>query len=213
MYSSLYRYIFIHIPKCGGTSVEHALSRHSSESTGEKWARNHKAWRNKLLFELIDKHPDYYMFTFTRDPVDRCISAYNHFAGKHRCSLSQFLDGVDRFLSHSPEKIFRLIGDNKTIQTHIQLPKEWENCKLTQLIGYHILPQSYFIVSDNIKCFDISTINDKLIEISKELGMPRVCVKKSNPHIIDPTDRVCVDDVEKCKDRIRSLYSSDSMFT
>lgn len=213
MYSRQYNYIFIHIPKCGGTNVESALKKYACPSTGEKWARTHKAWRNKLLFDLIEKYPDFYMFTFTRDPMDRCVSAYNHFAGQSRCSMNQFLDGIERFLNQSPEEVFRHVGGNKTVQKTISVPPEWKNCKLPQLIGYHILPQSYFIVNEKIKCFNISTINSKLLEIATDLGIPDINIKKTNPYIVSSNERVHSHEVEKCRDRVYSLYSADRAFT
>lgn len=64
-----YKYIFVHIPKTGGTSVLQALNAPSR--------RNHASWEiyreaNKFYFK------DFFKFTVVRHPVSRIYSSYNY---------------------------------------------------------------------------------------------------------------------------------------
>lgn len=61
-----YKMIFIHIPKCGGISIENALF--------QKKIGHSKIW----IYKAFDKKKfkQYYKFTFVRNPWDRLVSAF-----------------------------------------------------------------------------------------------------------------------------------------
>ena len=74
------KFIFLHIPKCGGTSVE---------STFGAWSNNHSEnyfylgnnRQHCLLNEILDEHPEcsnYFKFAFIRNPFSRIVSEYNY---------------------------------------------------------------------------------------------------------------------------------------
>jgi hypothetical protein len=81
-------FIFLHNPKCAGTTVRTALSRF--DTTGnffwgfDQW-RGHKIDKAHLpLFVTRSKYPDYFslfgqtfVFMFVRNPYQRAISAFN----------------------------------------------------------------------------------------------------------------------------------------
>jgi len=60
--------IFIHIPKCAGSSVNQQLKLKSVGFSGHSPASYHS--------EFLDK---YFSFTFVRNPYDRIVSAYKYF--------------------------------------------------------------------------------------------------------------------------------------
>ena len=84
-------FVFVHIPKCGGSSIRHAI-RLSAEKSGVKseqildgWFQptvdqikgkrvvsSHITWSEYLEAEFVDA----VTFTMLRDPVDRAISLY-----------------------------------------------------------------------------------------------------------------------------------------
>ena len=59
------KFIFIHIPKCGGNSIKIAL--------GLKWTDHCKISQKRYF-----NHMDYFKFTFVRNPWDRFLSAYSY---------------------------------------------------------------------------------------------------------------------------------------
>ena len=67
------RCIFIHIPKCAGTSVL------SSLSDGGVFYRDHATW---LDYKLANpkRYQAYYKFAFVRNPWDRLVSTYHYLA-------------------------------------------------------------------------------------------------------------------------------------
>lgn len=72
--------IFIHIPKCAGTSLSHSLF--------DGWAPGHQTLRF-----YSDVFPDFYRgafkFSFVRDPLDRAFSAYRYLLGNTHTERDQ----------------------------------------------------------------------------------------------------------------------------
>lgn len=64
--------IFIHIPKCGGTSVERFLQDFGF-SCESHWHKTHSS------FLINKKYKDYYTFSFVRNPFDKIVSEYKWF--------------------------------------------------------------------------------------------------------------------------------------
>ena len=78
MLSHKYKCIFIHIPKCGGGTVERYFAK-----LGIPGAARYSCWpigalRVGNLAKAINLYPDYFTFTFVRNPFDRFISYYFH---------------------------------------------------------------------------------------------------------------------------------------
>lgn len=79
------KFIFLHIPKCGGTSVERFFNLQRSECVfgvkeqGNKLLTLHHLTGPELLrFGLVESESvrDYFKFTIIRDPFDRMASDY-----------------------------------------------------------------------------------------------------------------------------------------
>ena len=83
MISHKHKFIFVHIPKTGGTSIESLFIRnaHIKDVPGK-----HHMVRN-LDGELLKK---YFAFTFVRNPWDRMVSYYKF---RIKRSLSMFNHG------------------------------------------------------------------------------------------------------------------------
>jgi len=82
MLNAKYKYIFIHVPKCGGTSIETLLGSNCEMIEG--WDQNNKLWiqhctilQLKQIYKI--KVDEYFTFTFIRNPWDRAVSDYMHF--------------------------------------------------------------------------------------------------------------------------------------
>ena len=95
------KFIYLHIPKCGGSSLHHTLAHRfgnnytrlkATERGRGGWnvnAFNEYVKRYKkdkfgghIRYEIIKDRTDYNLFTFIRHPVERMISHYYYFS-KH----------------------------------------------------------------------------------------------------------------------------------
>ena len=141
MISHSKKFIFVHVPKCAGTSMERFLFKYAGKSEGCKWAKRTRNWRNKKLFGNLEKYNDYYSFCFTRNPFDRFISAWKMFCPK--MNLVDFLYKTECLLNSCPESVYEKIAKNNTESTKIRKLLNYK-FKDHGNIGYHLLPQTYF---------------------------------------------------------------------
>jgi len=85
MISYHYKYVFIHITKTGGSSIEKALVDDSQIFRSNKWRYegkvfnaplNHLTWKQILRSQALNKYQQsrFHKFTFVRNPWDRVIS-------------------------------------------------------------------------------------------------------------------------------------------
>jgi hypothetical protein len=85
------KFIFVHIPKCAGTSVHHVLSRCSSDYVlvgaaslserirfGEAWLHHATGIRIRRALSA-EQWNTYFKFTIVRNPWDRLVSLYHYF--------------------------------------------------------------------------------------------------------------------------------------
>ena len=107
MISNKYKYIFLHTPKCGGSSIEKVLLQNETNLTDEAfagvfWADNlseeikkeffigkvnetqthasHHYTADMLKSEFPNKFKDYFKFTFVRNPWDKAVSEWRYFS-------------------------------------------------------------------------------------------------------------------------------------
>ena len=71
MVSHKHKCIFIQIPKCAGTTVEVYLRSHAKSQKQTKMRE-----RSEELARAINLYPEYFTFTFVRNPFDRFVSYY-----------------------------------------------------------------------------------------------------------------------------------------
>ena len=74
MINHQYKFLFIHIPRTGGTSIESQFNCKENKEKNKHWTLSY--WRKTLDRETFD---DYLKFAFVRNPWDLMIS-------KHKCS-------------------------------------------------------------------------------------------------------------------------------
>lgn len=112
--------VFIHIPKCAGTSINRMFDMKPYGFSGHAPIKYHE--------DLLDK--GYRAFTIVRNPYDRAVSLYHYF--------SQMKEG-DRWYGKNIDiaKACRdigfddFVGEMRDFQTH-------------EYSGIHFYPQSYF---------------------------------------------------------------------
>jgi hypothetical protein len=112
--------VFIHVPKAGGTSVNHALF--GGIGQGHPSAPFYRRLLGKALFE------EFFKFTFVRNPFERLVSAYEYLkrGGK---------SAGDREFSE------RVLSRYKSFDTFVQ---EWLTPETAMRLN-HFRPQSSFL--------------------------------------------------------------------
>ena len=73
MISDSYKMIFVHNPKCAGTSVKNKLLSGSDDFTDHNWHYSISELRSKANPSI-----EYFTFGFYRDPLDRLVSAFTY---------------------------------------------------------------------------------------------------------------------------------------
>jgi hypothetical protein len=88
MISHKHKALFFHMPKCGGTSIEHVLgSCGFQKSPREAFYQNQHSVSlfDQAKKEYADHIDDYYKFCFVRNPWDRMVSVWK----KHALPFSE----------------------------------------------------------------------------------------------------------------------------
>jgi|SRR5687767_929551 len=163
MISHKYKCIFIHIPKCGGTSIENLIWP-EPRSEGDLWMgfkdKYHNAYQTGGLQHLFARHvreifgkeifDDYFKFTIVRNPWEKAISQY--FYMRQRPDLREFI-GMHE--NDSFKKYLELIQTKRHVQ--------WE-------------PQYKFIYDEKEKLMvdyvgRLETINEDVVYILNKIGV------------------------------------------
>lgn len=169
MISHKHKCIFIHIPKCAGSSIENAFGIDVNNNKLDR--ENVFGWddKNKLYLqhatpqELIDfniisrEHwSEYYKFIIVRNSWDKAMSDYFWFKETKR-----FTGAFDDYIN-AKNDFLRFMNKGE------------ENYR-----GDHLTPQLDYMYLDNqlinynrIIYFDKSTLDDKLIDLAKDVKLP-----------------------------------------
>lgn len=187
MISHKHKFIYSHIPKCAGTSIESALANFSSKPKyGTQEGKKKKWLRNKLLFEKYNKYPTYFKFSFCRNPWDRMVSCFHFFQQfpnefiriPEEETFENFILNAKYFLlqQSKPQEFFKQVPKNFVVFEK----KTKTNFAYNQLISYHLLPQSYFISKkfDFIGRFE--SLNKDFERVLKYLDLPPIKLNKES---------------------------------
>lgn len=92
--SHKFQTVFIHIPKCAGTSIRNMLAEADPQCVrmwGWRWMERHQRYGDSAHMALIDLMPahmaavrDYTTVTLSRDPRQRFLSAVNQHLDQHK---------------------------------------------------------------------------------------------------------------------------------
>lgn len=94
-YSDKYKVIFIHIPKCAGTSLISQLDSSERTRTHTEISHYHLSCRKRFK--------NYFKFAITREPLDRLYSLYNYFSNGGNQNSNDILLKDKYFANHSFE--------------------------------------------------------------------------------------------------------------
>lgn len=98
-------FIFIHIPKNGGTSIESSFIPDAIDRDKYIYGKSHLQLDNKAHLKICHlkmEYPslnfdEYFKFTFVRNPWSRVVSSFFHTQKIHRGDLRSFLSLSDKF--------------------------------------------------------------------------------------------------------------------
>ena len=121
-------FIFVHIPKCAGTSIEKALipivSDHkdfkdfSEDERSRFWLPGNKGLQHRRLrgYEQYFKLDDFFKFAFVRNPWDRAISQIEYLRSTARATIfaQQTFKECIRIYCSATKNIWSAIGNNKS---------------------------------------------------------------------------------------------------
>ena len=105
MISHEHKFIFVHIPKCGGTSIEKIFNIdafYGDESTFTGWDDQGKFWRthasiDRIHNQTLGQFKEYFSFAFVRNPWDKCVSEWLWLSSRESrlkdkvCTLKDYL--------------------------------------------------------------------------------------------------------------------------
>ena len=165
MIDDVHKFIYIHIPKCAGSSIERFLNnaQHVEWDTSNKlWVQHATARQIKELY--CPNYEQYFSFTFVRNPWDRAVSDYKW--------LSKDLGIKGSF------KNFLLLKDEYDTP-RLKYPHENKHGR-----GDHLLPQTDFVLDSDGMCMvnfigRVETLQWDLNIICNRLGIPR----RKVPHV------------------------------
>ena len=132
MISHKHKCIFLHIPKAAGTSIERFL-RGTDPEIPEKTPRQ------RGFSRFLNDHPDYYVFSFVRNPYDRFASAWKW--GQLKLEKEGNLPFYSKDRPVSFEEYVLLVTDFNYRKDNQGLWSEYDE--------YHTLPQFEFFPNLN----------------------------------------------------------------
>lgn len=163
--------IFIHIPKAGGMSIKEYIK--------PEWYKGH------ITVKSIDNEHDYFKFTFSRNPWDRVVSAYNFLKqggmndndkkdaikiGFPNITFEQFIKDLpenSKWQIHLRPQTFWLKNKQGNIKVNFKgktetMDDDWKKLCSILNIPYKKLKKNNFTIHDNYKKY---YINSELINI------------------------------------------------
>lgn len=193
---------FAHVPKCGGTTVEHSLQESGyklSMLDQQYWAHEKDRWYKTSpqhipydhLITLLDPGLFDYSFAVVREPVDRFLSAFNHnrFRIGRSISFDRFVERLRKRVSASGD-YFEFEFDNHFLPADRFVPPDCEVFRLAD--G---LDKIMSTVGDGLGCrFDVLPHQnqkkyDKVLDADNPLkrGVKRAlfAVSPSKPDLSD----------------------------
>lgn len=159
---------FIHIPKCGGTSIRKMYNL-NYEICPDHWFAKYK--------------PDVFNFAIVRNPYTRIQSIFAHlkecYNNLTNIGLFSTLDQLSRiFYNSNHQHHSKAVSMLKWTRQRLDstLPQDPKALKLACITcdgsAVHFAPQSIFITNDNIKLIRLEHLEHDLIKVQKEKLLP-----------------------------------------
>lgn len=169
------QFMFVHIPKTGGSSIESALEVYKSfeYDMSHPTSLQIKQWIDKDLFNSL------YKFSSIRNPWDLQFSCWSYYV--RQCDADIEMD----FNTYIKWKFL----DDESIrdgEKYIKNKNMGDNMQFLRNPYYvHRIPQVYFIIDENGKFLvdqivNLENVDEDLLEISEKLDLDLIYVPKIN---------------------------------
>lgn len=214
--------IFIHIPRCGGTSINDALVRSGYTLNAELDYRkidlvhlygkieynsktvelDHCTYEHMNIFCSQYEMENFIKFAIVRDPIDRIVSVYNR----------AFVESDFRILGNRDNSTFTKFVDGLEWLWNEGFFELKEILKLPHANLSHYLPQAVYVCN-----FEGSIAVDNLISINNlESGVNRILSSVGLAPISFPSSNrskgdkmVTQGEIEENRSRLEKIYSLD----
>ncbi|NER87985.1 sulfotransferase family 2 domain-containing protein [Moorena sp. SIO3A2] len=131
------KFIFIHIPKCAGKSMQVFFKEEVKALGWQKEEGLEYTMRMDGLAKILNLYPDYFTLTFIRNPFDRFVSIW-----KHSERVIKHTDNRPNTYFHRPQR-------NLSLNEYAKLIREGEPKQLSGFDHYHSKKQVEFILDYN----------------------------------------------------------------
>ena len=167
--------IFLHIPKTGGTSIEHLLKIFKTTSHN---ARHYNIRRIQKHYDIPDI-TSYQIFAVIRNPFDRIVSTWrhqhHHWTMENSLSFPEYVDNIQRYFN-----------DELTIQMDENLPffqraMDKNNKKLLHVA--HIEKFNWWRTMEDHTLADIDTLRFEYLDQDWNKYKSTLGIKKKLPHL------------------------------
>lgn len=141
--------IFIHIPKCAGTSVRKALGASSA-------TRDHIDAKIYLKANPT-RFGRYYKFTFVRNPWDRLVSVYEYWKGGGNGTTDLYYQKLVRKLGSFENFVLCFLDEDVLYANLLLRPQylfiyDYKNELMVDYVGrFETLQSSYAVVADSLR--------------------------------------------------------------
>jgi|10_taG_2_1085330.scaffolds.fasta_scaffold17517_4 hypothetical protein len=172
--SKKYKFIFIHIPKTGGCSVESALMNHLGKEDLITDRMNYQDKKINAKFCDIPHHitlrdfhhlthnryKDYYKFSFVRNPYDRLVSMYSFYSQLKRRRIGESeIEKFNNWLLDNSR------GNIINPKLGLKAQNQWKN-----------IPQIEWVINNDNKIDvdfigKIETFDSDLLTIGRKIGI------------------------------------------
>ena len=172
MISNTKKFIYIHINKCGGTSLTNVLMKHATDFNTKKIGyRKHSTMQQVYDAIGIDLADSYYKFTVIRNPLDRISSFYRHIKRSNSWvynKMSQKFDitNFNKFINNLPD----LYKSRSDFEISIISMTEWltvnKKIKIDKIIKLEDLNGEYKNLSNNFGLeLNLKNLNQDPIQV------------------------------------------------